>query len=146
MVPRSTSVVAHHDASISISVPSSHELGQAPLETLVSLVENFAVDVLEEASKEELAHRADSSQVPQYTTRHLAKAASIVRDRGFTSRQKPRWYLPTEIAQPILFLAAGACFGLTSVGWGWLIPAFISTFLAALGLTMVKINDSFERR
>ena len=146
MARPSTSVDAQHDASMVISVPSSDVLGEVPRKTLVSLVEEFAVDVLEEASKVELAHRADSSQVPQYTTRHLVKAVSIVRDRGFTARQKPRWYLPAEIAQPILFLAAGACFGLTYVGWGWLIPAFVCAFLAALGLTLVKINDSFERR
>ena len=138
MAHLSSTTTSITEDEMSISVPSSGVLGTAPRKTFVTLIESFAVDVLEEASKEEFAHRAESSQLVQYTTRHFVQAASVVRSRGSSSRRKPRWYIGVEIAQPLLFLIAGASFGLLPSGWGWVVPAITCTFLAAGGLSSCK--------
>jgi hypothetical protein len=131
---------------VTINVPGSGIVAAAPKEFFEGLIQEIAEEIIEEASKIEYADRANTSTEVQYTTRHFKRAVQVVRERGNNPARRPRWYLLTDIGSPIMFLLAGACFGLIPGGWGWSFPAAAFTAAAGILVATKAINEHHEGR
>lgn len=121
-----------------VEVPGSSVLAGPPRAAFVTTVRDYAVDVLGEASRIEIATRGATSIDVQYTTAHFDTAAIYVRDRGYVPVRK-RWVPWAKVAAPCAFFTAGVAVPMLFlpdpwVGWGLVAGA---SFVLAVVLSAV---------
>lgn len=131
-----TSSMASDD--VTVTVPGSADVEGAPRRTFEHAVRDYAIDVLDEASRREVAARGSSSTVVQYTSAYFESARIYVRDRGYVPKVS-RWYPWARLGVPIAFCFAGIAIPLIFaenawVGWGFVAGG---TLVAATILSIV---------
>ena len=105
-VARSTPPPPSTDDAISIVVPGSADVRPPARDAFAKAVEEYAVDLLAEASLAEASANGSSSTVAQYTTGHFDESKVVVRQRGFVERRSP-WYYIARVLAPIGFFVGG---------------------------------------
>lgn len=129
--------------AVTVNVPGAAEVVGAPRDTFSDGVSAFAREVLDEASKNEFAHRASTSEVIQYTSSHFALAEQVVRSRGKVPKKKSRLYVVGRIIQVPLTAFMGWSFSLTmaNAGGGWPILFGVSIALVAALTAAIYIYE-----
>jgi hypothetical protein len=121
--------------SLAINIPSDMAIAQSALDTYTRVVQDFAKDVLEEASKVEYMNRGDAHVTAEYTSRYFVKASATVLERGATRRRTPWHIILCHILTPILYAAAGIFFSLAFVDpvwYAWAIPVSLAAVAATI--------------
>jgi hypothetical protein len=78
--------------SISFNVGGVGEMNSEARALFESYVRTYAVDLIQETSRNEVAHRSDTSNVPQYTSANVFDANRVIRARGVIPPKTSRWY------------------------------------------------------
>lgn len=84
---------------LSVQIAGAGHVGGEAMKALEKMTTKFANDVINEASLQELRHRADSSVVPQYTSAHIEDAARIVKNptKLATSKGRRTWRIVLKV-------------------------------------------------
>jgi hypothetical protein len=132
--------------TIVLNITGVSQIGPVPLVSYKKHVQEYAERLLNEMSLAELAHRANSSDVVQYTTTLVDDAEQVIRKRGVLRKQLPNWYLPARILQWILTVLVGVTVALIPDGNSWAIAFAVSAVLALVMTIVVEVYEYLERK
>ncbi|WP_458111199.1 hypothetical protein M1D88_12620 [Arthrobacter sp. R1-13] len=136
---------------VRVEVSGAAALSGAARDVFDSAIKSYATELLNEASRRELAHRADSSTVPQFTTGQVAIAEQVVRSKGLAPPARSRWFIVAKALMYLLAVLIGVSSNLmvqsepwflTSTGW---LVVFCVSGTAALCLTIVTEAIEFNK-
>lgn len=136
---------------VRVEVSGSVALAGEARQVFDAAVKAYATELLNEASRRELEHRADSSAVPQFTSAQVAVAERVVRNRGLEPPRRSRWFIAGKIALYVLAVAVGLSSNMmlqTAPLWfgmiGWVVVLCVSA-MAALAITTVTEVIEFNK-
>lgn len=118
--------------TINVTVPGAGALGPLPEAALHSRVEDYAAQVLSEASRYEFLQRSDPAQPPEFTSKHILDADDAVR-RRFTlpaPKKSSKWRVVGSIA--VYATAAGVGVGGNQLNETWGLVLFVACLVAGL--------------
>ncbi|MFE4835888.1 hypothetical protein ACFRAU_14565 [Arthrobacter sp. NPDC056691] len=136
---------------VQVEVGGSGALTGEARQVFDTAVKAYATELLNEASRRELEHRADSSTVPQFTSAQVAVAERVVRSRGLEAPRRSRWFIAGKIALYVFAVAVGISsnmmlqnkpWGLDVIGW---VVVLCVSATAALAITIVTEVIEFNR-
>lgn len=136
---------------VRVEVSGAAALTGAARDVFDSAIKAYATELLNEASRRELAHRADTSTVPQFTTRQVAIAETVVRGKGLTPPRRSRWLIVAKVSMYVLAVAVGLSSNLMLQSQPWLLDSIgwvgvlCVSGTAALCLTIVTEVIEFNK-
>lgn len=117
-------------------------------DTYERYVADFATILLQEASREEIALRRDTSPEIQYTSGNFANAREYMRAAEMVAPRIPGWLLAIRVVTPIISIFAGLFiqFAWSEDAWpGWLFISGASLVALVVGLTALELYAARRR-
>ncbi|WP_026543509.1 hypothetical protein [Paenarthrobacter nicotinovorans] len=143
--------VTHTADQVQVEVAGSSALAGEARQVFNAAVSAYASELLNEASRRELEHRADTSEIPQFTSAQVAIAERVVRSRGLALPRRSRWFIAAKISLYVFAVAVGISsnmmlqtnpWGLDVIGW---VVVLCVSATAALAITIVTEVIEFNR-
>lgn len=138
----------HPGDEVRVAVDGASALTGVVRDIFEDAVKQYATELLNEASRREVADRGDSSPVIQYTTSQVAVAETVVRSKGVTPPRRSRWIIVAKVAIYLLaaVIGVGGNLMVQSEPWfltstGWLVTF---TFAVTAGLFLVITTEITE--
>lgn len=140
------------DNHLEVEVEGCGQLAGEARGAFEGAVSRYAQDLLNEASLYEMAHRANSSAIPQYTSAHVVQAEGVVRARGAVSRRMPKWPIFARVLLYVLAIVVAISSNNMGLTTAWLVGAEVwgivftasATFAVCLTLA-IELSDRKER-
>lgn len=129
-------MTTHNDASrplaLDVTVPGANALGPLASDALGASVQSYAEDVFEEASRYEVLQRANVSQPPEFTSKHILDADDAVRRRFTLPPPKPPSKKRIFGGLALYGFAAGVGLGGNKFEETWGLVLFVACLVAGL--------------